>query len=230
MAPSAIPFKEGTEAPKEMEAEDFVKVKNDFVSAAKRAMQAGFEVVEIHAAHGYLFHEFLSPLSNFRKDKYGGSFENRTRLLIEVIEAVKQVWPEQFPLFVRISATDWVEGGWNVDESVELARILKKTGVDLIDCSTGGNIPNAKISVGPGYQVPFAKKIKKEAAILTGAVGMITNAQQAENILRTEQADLIIMARELLRDPYFPLHAATELQIEAKWPVQYQRAKPIFNK
>lgn len=226
MAASALPFREGTELPKAMEQTDIEKVKQDFAAAAKRALKAGFKVLEIHAAHGYLFHEFLSPLSNKRTDKYGGTFENRIRLLVQTTEVVKKIWPQQYPLFVRISASDWVQGGWTLDESIELAKILKTKGVDLIDCSSGGNIPNAKIAVGPGYQVPFAERIKKEAGILTGAVGMITTATQAESILTAGQADVIIMAREMLRDPYFALHAATALNADATYPVQYERAKP----
>ena len=226
MAPSSIPFKEGTEAPKAMDAQDMKKVIDDFVAAAKRALQAGFKVAEIHAAHGYLLHEFLSPLSNKREDNYGGSFENRIRFVVEVVDAVRNVWPQQMPLFVRISASDWTEGGWDIDESVELAKVLKTKGVDLVDCSSGGNVPKAKINVGPGYQVPFAERIKKDAGILTGAVGLITEAQQAEDILTSQQADVIIMAREMLRDPYFALHAAHTLGVHVNWPVQYERAKP----
>jgi len=226
MAPSSIPFKEGTEAPKAMDAQDMKKVIDDFVAAAKRALQAGFKVAEIHAAHGYLLHEFLSPLSNKREDNYGGSFENRIRFVVEVVDAVRNVWPQQMPLFVRISASDWTEGGWDIDESVELAKVLKTKGVDLVDCSSGGNVPKAKINVGPGYQVPFAERIKKDAGILTGAVGLITEAQQAEDILTSQQADVIIMAREMLRDPYFALHAAHTLGAHVNWPVQYERAKP----
>ncbi|MEO6328450.1 MAG: oxidoreductase, partial [Ginsengibacter sp.] len=180
---------------------------------------------EIHAAHGYLINEFLSPLSNFRIDEYGGSFDNRIRFLLEIIQGIREVWRDDYPLFVRISSTDWVEGGWNEEDSVALAKILKKKGIDLIDCSSGGNSHEQKIPVGPLYQVPFAEKIKKEAGILTGAVGMITTPEEAENILNNKQADLVILARQLLRDPYFPLHAAKALGMDAKWPVQYERAK-----
>jgi 2,4-dienoyl-CoA reductase-like NADH-dependent reductase (Old Yellow Enzyme family) len=225
VAPSAIPFRDTDPAPVALDKQGIEKVKSDFRAAAKRAVEAGFKVVEIHAAHGYLLHEFYSPLSNRRTDEYGGSFENRTRLLLEVTESVKEVWPKDFPLFVRISATDWTEGGWTGEVSVQLAKILKSMSVDLIDCSTGGNVPHAKIEVGPGYQVPYAASIKKETGILTGAVGMITSAEQAEEIVASGKADLVIIAREFLRDPYFPLHAAKTLGVDVKWPEQYQRAK-----
>lgn len=226
VAPSAIPFRETDRSPVALDEEGIQKVISDFKAAAKRALAAGFELIEIHAAHGYLLHEFLSPLSNKRQDKYGGSFENRSRLLIEVTRAVREVWPEKLPLFVRISATDWDEGGWNETESVALAKLLKEEGVDLIDCSSGGLVPHAVIPVKKGYQVGFAEKIKKEAEIMTGAVGLITEATQAENIIFEQQADLVFMARELLRNPYFPLNAAEELNHEVEWPPQYQRAKP----
>ena len=225
VAPSAIPFAPGTESPEALDRAGIQKVIYDYKAAAVRAVQAGYKVVEIHAAHGYLIHEFLSPLSNQRTDAYGGSFENRIRLLLEIVEAVKTVWPDTLPLFVRISATDWAEGGWDGDASVQLAAVLKNHGVDLIDCSTGGVVPGVKIPVGPGYQVPFAEKIRKETGILTSAVGMITSAQQAEEILQNGQADLIFLARQALRDPYFPLHAAKELGVDVEWPVQYTRAK-----
>jgi 2,4-dienoyl-CoA reductase-like NADH-dependent reductase (Old Yellow Enzyme family) len=225
VAPGAIPFNEGEMLPEALTKEGINKVIEDFKAAAQRALSAGFKLVEIHAAHGYLIHEFLSPLSNPRTDEYGGSFENRARLLLEITDAIQSVWPDNLPLFVRISATDWVQGGWNETESVQLAALLKAKGVDLIDCSTGGLVPGAKIPVGPGYQVRFAAQIKKEAGLLTGAVGMITGAAQAEAILANEEADLIIMARELLRDPYFPLHAAHELGVDLEWPDQYKRAK-----
>jgi 2,4-dienoyl-CoA reductase-like NADH-dependent reductase (Old Yellow Enzyme family) len=182
-------------------------------------------VVEIHAAHGYLIHQFLSPLSNKRTDRFGGSFENRIRLLMEVVAVVRKVWPNNLPLFVRISATDWVDGGWNPDEAVQLSILLKEAGVDLIDCSSGGMVPDAKIPVGPGFQVVFAEKIKKEAGILTSAVGLITEAKQAEEILKSGSADLILFGRESLREPYFPLNAAAELNDEIVWPLQYVRAK-----
>jgi 2,4-dienoyl-CoA reductase-like NADH-dependent reductase (Old Yellow Enzyme family) len=225
VAPSAIPFRDTDPAPVALNKQGIEKVKSNFRAAAKRAVEAGFQVAEIHAAHGYLLHEFYSPLSNRRTDEYGGSFENRIRLLLEVTESVKEVWPKDFPLFVRISATDWTEGGWTGEDSVQLAKILKSMGVDLIDCSSGGNVPHAKIEVGPGYQVPYAASIKKETGILTGAVGMITSAEQAEEIVASGKADLVIIAREFLRDPYFPLHAAKTLGVDVKWPEQYQRAK-----
>lgn len=225
LAPSAIPFLPGENAPKAMEKADIAKVVGDFKAAARRAVQAGYKVIEIHAAHGYLLHEFLSPVSNRRTDEYGGSFENRIRLLTEVVAAIQTVWPENQPLFVRISATDWTEGGWNIDESLKLSAILKKMGVDLIDCSSGGMVAHAQIPLKPGYQVGFAERLKKETGILTGAVGLITEAQQAEEILQQNQADLIIMARQSLRDPYFPLHAASVLGEDVAWPKQYGRAK-----
>ena len=192
----------------------------------KRAHEAGFQVIEIHAAHGYLLNEFLSPYSNHRTDEYGGSFENRIRILREVINAVKKTWPAELPIFVRISATDWIEAGWKIEDSVRLAKILKADGIDLIDTSTGGIHPHPKIPVGPLYQTPFAEQIKKEAGIATGAVGMITTAEEGEAIIRDGRADLVIMAREFLRDPYFGLHAATDLKVDLEWPRQYARAKP----
>lgn len=225
VAPSAMPFKEGDRIPQEMSVDDIRKVVNDFRDAASRALKCGFRVVEIHAAHGYLIHEFFSSLSNTRTDSYGGSFENRTRIVLEIIEAVKSVWPDELPLFVRISASEWSEKGWNIDDSVRLAKVLKEAGVDLVDCSSGGNVYRAKIEVGPLYQVPFAEKVKKGADIMTGAVGLITTAQQCEEILQTGKADMIFLARQLLRDPYFPLHAAKELGNDIKWPDQYLRAK-----
>lgn len=225
VAPTAIPFYEGNPAPRELDKEGIEKVKIDFRNAAERALKAGFEVIEIHAAHGYLFHEFLSPLTNKRTDAYGGSFENRSRLLMEVVQEVRKVWPEELPLFVRISATDWVEGGWNEESSIALSKNLKEAGVDLIDCSSGGNIATAKIPVEKGYQVRFAKNIRNESKILTGAVGLITEAQQADTILKEGQADLIFMAREFLRNPYFPMDAARALGVDIKWPSQYERAK-----
>ena len=224
VAPSDIPFIPGDRAPESLNKEGIAKVISDFKAAAGRARIAGFNAVEIHSAHGYLLHEFLSPLSNQRTDEYGESFENRTRLLRQVIDAVKSVWPAENPLFVRISATDWTEGGWNLDESVKLARILKDMGVDLIDCSSGGNVNNAKIPFSPGYQVPFSEAVRK-TGILTGAVGYITNARQAETIIQEDKADLVLLARELLRNPYFPFVAARELSAEVTWPVQYLRAK-----
>jgi len=226
VAPSAIPFAEDYLMPHALTPEEIHAVVDAFVEAAGRALKAGFRVIEIHAAHGYLLSEFLSPLANHRTDAYGGPFENRIRLALEVVRAVRGAWPERSPLFVRISATDWVEGGWTVDESVELARHLKKLGVDLVDCSSGGNVPPAQIPVGPGYQTPFAERIRHEANILTGAVGMITDPAQADHIIRTGQADVAIIAREFMRDPYWRLRAGRELGYPVPWPVQYTRAAP----
>jgi 2,4-dienoyl-CoA reductase-like NADH-dependent reductase (Old Yellow Enzyme family) len=225
LAPSAIAFDEKYPVPREMTELDIESLVDSFVAAARRCADAGFEVVELHAAHGYLLHEFLSPLSNHRTDQYGGSLANRTRLPLRIASAVREVWPGGLPLFVRISASDWVEGGWDLPQSIELSRELKKIGVDLIDCSSGGMVPHAKIPVGPGFQVPFAEAIRREAGIKTGAVGMITDAHQAETIVSTGQADVVLLARQLLRDPYWPLHAAKELGAEVKWPKQYERAK-----
>lgn len=225
LAPSPIAFKEDEPTPKEMDKKDIQQLINDFQNAAIRSRQAGFKIIEIHAAHGYLLNEFLSPLSNHRSDEYGGSFQNRIRLVIEITEAIRKSWDESLPLFIRISTTDWVEGGWTSEDSVKLAVILKNKGVDLIDCSSGGNSNAQKIPVAPLYQTGFAEKIKKETGMLTGAVGLITTAQQSEQILHNKQADLIILARQLLRDPYFPLHAAKELGVDIPWPVQYERAK-----
>ncbi|WP_187262288.1 NADPH dehydrogenase NamA [Pontibacter beigongshangensis] len=226
VAPSAIPFSGTEPAPHALAEQEIQEVVADFKAAAVRALAAGFKIVEIHAAHGYLLHEFLSPLSNTRTDRYGGSFENRIRLVQEVTEAVRSVWPEEYPLFVRVSATDWTDGGWTAEDAAALAAVLREQGVDLIDCSSGGNVPAAKIPVGPGYQVQFAERIKNQTGILTGAVGLITDAQQAQEILAAGKADLVLLAREFLRDPYFPLHAAHELQQEQAWPLQYERAKP----
>jgi 2,4-dienoyl-CoA reductase-like NADH-dependent reductase (Old Yellow Enzyme family) len=226
VAPSAIAFDTAYGMPAEMTAGDIGKVLTDFGAAARRAMLAGFKVVEIHAAHGYLVHQFLSPLSNHRRDEYGGSFENRIRLLTEIVGAVRAHWPPGYPLFVRISATDWAEGGWSPDEAVRLAGVLKDMDVDVIDCSSGGLVPYQQIPVGPGYQVSFSQRVREATGILTGAVGIITDAVQAESILVTGQADLVFMARQLLRDPYFPLHAADELRNkEIHWPLQYERAR-----
>lgn len=223
---SAIAFTDTEEPPVALSKSGIQKVVDDFASAAARAIEAGYKLVEIHAAHGYLIHQFLSPFSNTRNDEYGGPFENRIRLLIEITEAVQKVWPANLPLFVRISATDWADGGWDIDQSVRLSAILKNMGIDLIDCSSGGTLPQARIPLAPGYQVPFAERIKKETGILTGAVGLITSAQQAEEILSKAQADIVLLARELLRDPYFPLHAAYALGEDIQWPPQYDRAKP----
>ena len=225
-APSAIAFSDSYPMPEALNQAGIDKVILDFTNAAKRALTAGFKVIEIHAAHGYLIHQFLSPLSNQRTDHYGGSFENRIRLLLQIIDSIKTVWPEDLPIFVRISATDWAEGGWNIDESVKLSLQLKEQKIDLIDVSTGGLVSYAKIPVGPAYQLPFASRIKKETGILTGTVGMITNAVQSETILINEDADLILMAREILRNPYFPLEAAHDLHEDVKWPIQYERSKP----
>jgi len=225
VAPSAITFSPGDDAPKALDEEGIQKVISDFRMAALRALKAGYKLIEIHAAHGYMIHQFLSPLSNHRTDRYGGSFENRTRFLLGIIKEVQSVWPQNLPLFVRISATDWAEGGWNVDEAVQLASILKQNGVDLIDSSSGGLVPGVKIPLGPGYQVPFAERIKNETGILTGTVGLITEARQAEDILQKAQADLILIARESLRDPYFALNAAKFLGDNIEWPLQYLRAK-----
>jgi 2,4-dienoyl-CoA reductase-like NADH-dependent reductase (Old Yellow Enzyme family) len=225
VAPSAIAHTNGEPLPKAMASEDIVKLKNDFAAATKRVLEAGFKVIELHAAHGYLFNEFLSPLSNIRTDEYGGSFENRIKLLLEIATDTRKIMGETLPLFVRISATDWVAGGWREEDSVQLSNKLKEVGVDLIDCSSGGNSPEQKIPLVPMYQVPFAEKIKKETTLLTGAVGLITTATEAENILANGQADLIILARQFLRDPYFPLHAAKELGDDIAWPVQYDRAQ-----
>ena len=224
VAPGNIPFHTGERAPEPLSRESVQKVISGFASAAGRALAAGFRVIEIHSAHGYLLHEFLSPLSNNRTDEYGGSFENRIRLLTQVTDAVRKEWPAGNPLFVRISVTDWTEGGWTLEESVKLALILKDMGVDLIDCSSGGNVHNAKIPVAPGYQVPFSDAIRK-TGILTGAVGFITTAGQAESILQEDKADLVLLARELLRNPYFALNTARELGEDVAWPVQYLRAK-----
>jgi len=223
LAPSAVPFADWP-APKEMTRDDIEAVTRQFVEAARRALEAGFEVVELHMAHGYLLHEFLSPLSNRREDEFGGSLENRARFPLMVAEAVREVWPERLPLFARISATDWVEGGWDLEQSVEFSRRLKERGVDLVDCSTGGLVPGARIPVAPGYQVPFAERIRREANVATGAVGLITEPEQAEEIITKGQADAVFLARAELRDPYWPLHAARRLGAEAPWPVQYGRA------
>jgi 2,4-dienoyl-CoA reductase-like NADH-dependent reductase (Old Yellow Enzyme family) len=226
VAPSAVTFTDDYPLPQALSIDGIQNVVSAFAAAARRACEVGFRVIEIHAAHGYLIHEFLSPLSNHRTDAYGGSFENRTRLLRETVAAVRAAWPEGAPLFVRISATDWVEGGWDIHQSIELARQLKALGADLIDCSSGGNVPNANIPAGPGYQTQFAEQIRREANILTGAVGMITSPAQAQHILGTGQADAVIIAREFLRDPYWPLRAARELGQPISWPVQYLRAAP----
>lgn len=227
IAPSAVPFSAASPMPREMSLAEIDDVVAAFVAAAKRALAAGFEVAEVHMAHGYLLHEFLSPLSNQRKDDYGGNLENRARLPLRVLREVRAVWPQHLPLFVRISATDWVEKGWDLAQSLKLADMLKAEGADLIDCSTGGLVPDAVIPAGPGFQTPFAAAIKQQADIAVGAVGLITAAEQAEQIIATGLADVIFLARELLRDPYWPLHAAHKLGDKVAWPVQYERAKPV---
>lgn len=226
VAASAIPYHADDAAPLAMDAAAINKFRDDFKAAVKRSITAGYELIEIHAAHGYLFHQFLSPLTNLRTDEYGGSFENRIRLLMEVVADTREIWSAEKALFVRISATDWAAGGWSPEESVQLSSLLKENGVDLIDCSSGGNVSHQQIPVKPGYQVEFAESIKKETGILTAAVGLIDKAAQAEDILKNGQADLICMAREFLREPYFALHAAAELGDEVIWPDQYVRAKP----
>ena len=226
MAPSAIPFAPNYPMPQALTLDGIQEIIAAFANAARRACDAGFRVIEIHAAHGYLIHEFLSPLSNKRVDAYGGSFEKRTRLCREIVTAVRSSWPNGAPLFVRISATDWVDGGWDLAQSIELGRHLKQLGVDLIDCSSGGNVSHANIPNGAGYQTPFAQRIRQEAEIMTGAVGMITSPVQAEHIIGTGQADAILIARESLRDPYWPLRAAHEIGQSISWPVQYLRAAP----
>jgi 2,4-dienoyl-CoA reductase-like NADH-dependent reductase (Old Yellow Enzyme family) len=225
LAPSAIAYREGEPLPKEMTIQEIHQGIKDFGSAAERALEAGFQVFEIHAAHGYLINEFLSSASNKRTDEFGGSFDNRIRLLLRIVKEMRTIITNNLPLFVRISVTDWVEGGWDENDSVALAKILKEIGVDVIDCSSGGNSHEQKIPVAPMYQVPFSEKIKKESGILTAAVGLITTANEAENILKDKKADLIVMARQLLREPYFPLQAAKELGVDVPWPVQYERAK-----
>ena len=226
VGPSAIAFAQNYGVPRALDQAGIDAVIAAFGQAARRANRAGFDFVEIHGAHGYLLHEFLSPLANQRTDRYGGSFENRTRLMIQVVDAVRAEWPDNLPLFVRISATDWVEGGWSIDESVELARLLREHGVDLVDASSGGMVPNAKIPVGPGFQAPFAARIRAEAGIATAAVGMITEPKQANELIAEGKADLVLLAREMLRDPYWPLHAAAALGETVSWPAQYLRAAP----
>ncbi|GHD62387.1 NADH:flavin oxidoreductase/NADH oxidase [Jeongeupia chitinilytica] len=223
IAPSALAFGDYA-VPVAMSVADIGRVVADFAAATRRALQAGFKVVEIHAAHGYLLHQFLSPLANRRDDAYGGSFDNRARLLFEVVEVVREIWPAALPLFVRLSATDWADGGWNADDTVELSRRLKDAGVDLIDVSTGGMVPDAVIPVGPGYQTPFAAWVRREAGVPASAVGMITAPEQAEQIIANGDADLVMLARELLRDPHWPLNAAAVLKQPVPWPAQYERA------
>lgn len=226
VAPNAIAFNDHYPMPAALDQAGINAVIEGFRKASVRVLAAGFDFIEIHAAHGYLLHEFLSPLSNHRSDGYGGSFANRARLPIEVVDAVRAEWPEHLPLFVRISATDWAEGGWDIDESVELAKLLRAHGVDLVDCSSGGLVPNAKVPVAPGYQVGFAARIRREADISTAAVGLITEPDQANQIIRNGEADLVFLARAMLRDPYWTVHAATALGEPASWPKQYLRAAP----
>jgi len=226
IAPTAMKFSDTYPQPREMTLDDMKAVVRQWGEAARRSLEAGFQALEIHMAHGYLLHQFLSPLSNHRKDASGGELHNRMRFPLEVAKAVRGAWPSHLPVFVRISATDWVEGGWDLPQSIELAKELKKVGADLIDCSTGGVAPGAKIPIAPGYQVKFAEEIRRQAGIMTGAIGLITSAAQAEEILAAGQADVVIMAREFLRDPYFPLHAAKTLGDDPRYPNQYLRAKP----
>ena len=229
IAPSAVKFSDDYYVPKAMTIDDINKLKENFINAAIRSAGAGFQFIELHFAHGYLVNEFLSPLSNIRTDEYGGSFDNRCRLAIEIVQGVRKVIPESMPLFVRLSITEWVDGGWNENDSVELAKRLKAEGVDLIDSSSGGNIAGAKIPVGAGYQVALSRKVKNEAGIMTAAVGLITSPQQADQIIRTGDADLILLGRELLRDPYWCLDAARILHQEVEWKKQYLRAYSIMN-
>lgn len=224
VAPSPLPFSPESRLPRELTAAEIKAVQNAFAAAARRALAAGFEWLELHAAHGYLIHSFYSPLSNLRSDEYGGSFENRIRFLLETVRSVRQVWAERLPLTVRISGTDWLEGGWTLPDSVELARRLKAEGVDLIDCSSGGSAPHARPPVGPGYQMPIAEAVRQGAGIATAAVGLITAPAQADEIIRNGRADLVLLGREMLRDPYWALHAAQALKQPAPVPPQYLRA------
>jgi 2,4-dienoyl-CoA reductase-like NADH-dependent reductase (Old Yellow Enzyme family) len=225
VGPSPIPFSSGSPIPAALDAAGLLAVARSFARAAERAREAGFRVVELHAAHGYLLHQFLSPISNQRSDEYGGRLENRSRLLREVVAAVRSAWPEELPLLLRISATDWVPGGWDLDQSVELCRGLSHLGVDLVDVSSGGTSPAAAVPAGPGYQAAFSERIRREAGIRTGAVGLITSPEQADHLIRTGQADLALLGRELLRDPYFALRAARTLGADGPWPRQYLRAR-----
>ncbi|MGW8312563.1 MAG: NADH:flavin oxidoreductase/NADH oxidase [Desulfuromonadales bacterium] len=225
-APSAVPFGPGSPTPRALLEPDLEQICLRFEAAAMRALSAGFQVVELHMAHGYLLHQFLSPLSNRRTDAYGGSLENRMRLPLEIVRRVRAIWPGDLPVMVRISATDWVDGGWDLSQSLELCRHFREIGIDLVDCSSGGLVPDALIPAAPGFQTPLAAKIRQEVGIATGAVGLITAAAQAEQIIATGAADVVLLARELLRDPYWPMHAARQLKAEFPWPVQYERAKP----
>jgi len=223
---SAIPFADGWHVPAALTLDEIGEIVTAFEAAARRSLDAGFQVIEIHGAHGYLLNQFLSPISNMRTDRYGGSFENRTRLLLEVVEATREVWPAHLPLFVRLSCTEWVDGGWDGDDTVVLARQLAERGVDLIDCSSGGNVATARIPMAPGYQVPYAEQVRREAGVVSGAVGLITNPELAEEIVANGRADAVLLARELLRDPYWPLHAARTLGADIDyWPAQYTRAR-----
>lgn len=226
VGPGEEPFADNYPVPRPLTPVEIAHVVAAFRDAARRGLAAGFDVIEVHAAHGYLLHEFLSPLVNHRTDAYGGSFANRARLCLEVVEAIRSVWPEERPLFVRLSCSDWVAGGWDIEQSVELAQRLRERGVNLIDCSSGGTVPHAQIPFAPGYQVPFAERIKRDANVATGAVGLITTPTQADDIVRRGQADCVLLARELLRDPYWPLRAAAELRHPSGWPAQYLRAAP----
>ena len=225
LAPSSIPFADGYPAPRELSPADLDQIVYQFVEAARRAMKAGFKVIELHCAHGYLLHEFLSPLTNTRNDEFGGEIGGRMKFPLRVAAAVREIWPAALPLFVRISATDWADGGWDLGQSLDFAGRLHDLGVDLIDCSSGGLVPYAKVPAKPGYQVPFASAIKKEIGIAMGAVGLITEPQQAEDIIAGGAADAVFIARAMLRDPYWPIHAAKELSVDLPWPVQYERAK-----
>jgi 2,4-dienoyl-CoA reductase-like NADH-dependent reductase (Old Yellow Enzyme family) len=226
VGPDDEPFAKGYPVPRALTIAELARIVTAFRDAARRAREVGFDVVEIHAAHGYLIHEFLSPLTNRRTDAYGGSFGKRARLCLEIVDAIRDIWPDDSPVFIRISATDWAEGGWDINEAVELCRLLRDRGVDLVDCSSGGNVANAHVPVGPGYQTPFAARIRRDAGVATGTVGLITSPAQADHIIRTAQADCVLLARELLRDPYWPLRAARELGHEVPWPPQYLRAAP----
>lgn len=227
IAPSPVAFDKGYAVPKEMSEADIDRVVTAFTAAAQRSLSAGFKVLELHMAHGYLMHQFLSPISNQRKDQWGGTFENRLAVPLRITAAVRRVWPENLPLFVRISCTDWVENGWDLSQSIDLSRRLKKLGADLIDCSSGGTVPDARIPAGPGFQAAFSAAVRKEAGMATGAVGLITAPAQAEQVLVTEQADAVLLGREFLRSPYWPLLAAAELGVDLEWPDPYKRAKPV---
>lgn len=226
VAPSALAFSPDSATPRSLTLNEIAGIRAEFVAATERALRADFQLIELHFAHGYLVHQFLSPLSNQRVDSYGGSLANRMRLALEIAQDVRRVWPENRPLFVRVSASDWTEGGWDLQQTVELAKELVSCGVDLLDCSSGGNVAHAKIPVGPGYQVPFAESVRKQTSIATGAVGMITDPHAAEAIIANGQADLVLLAREMLRDPHWPLHAADALGADVPWPKQYDRARP----